>query len=72
MLAGLSGEAGDVARASGCALMYDPERPETLAEAVRCLAATTPEGRLLFQGEWEAGVVPELSRAFDAALGRQS
>lgn len=42
------------------------------AAASPALMLQTPDGRVLFQGAWEAGVVPELSRAFDAALGRQS
>jgi colanic acid biosynthesis glycosyl transferase WcaI len=46
MLAGLPGESGEIAKASGCALMFDPQQPETLAEAVRHLLSTTPEDRL--------------------------
>lgn len=43
------------------------------AEAARpALMLQTPEGRVLFQSEWKAGVVPELSAALDAALGDRS
>jgi hypothetical protein len=32
----------------------------------------TPEGRVLFQSEWKAGVAAELNVALDAALGSPS
>lgn len=36
------------------------------------LMLQTPEGRVLFQSEWKPGVMPELTAALDAALGRAS
>lgn len=36
------------------------------------LMLQTPEGRVLFQSEWKAGVAAELNAALDAALGSSS
>jgi hypothetical protein len=42
------------------------------ATALPALLLQTNEGRLLFQGEWRAGIVPELASALDAAFGAAS
>jgi glycosyltransferase involved in cell wall biosynthesis len=70
MVAGIGGEAGEILRASGAALVAPPQDPAALADAIAAMAALSPDERKLMGDAGRRHYLAELSfeRGVDKTL----